>query len=110
MNVSSINFRDLSALEKRLVNLMQRINFGRIRSLQVTAGQPQFDPPPRTQRDHKFGAKNGQRAEVLLPDFVLSREQAELIQEIRAMSDGTIVNLEVRGGLPVVMTDEVAAA
>ena len=102
--------KDLSVPEKRLLNLMQRINFGRIRSLRIKDGQPHFDPLPRTQRDYKFGGKNGQRPEALLPDFVLCKEQVELIQAIRAMQEGTIVNLEIRGGLPAVMTDEIVAA
>lgn len=104
------HLRDLTPLEKRLLNLIQRINFGRIRLMRVTAGQPQFDPLPRTQRDYKFGGKNGNRPEALLPDFALRREQVELIQAIRTMQDGTIVNLEIRSGLPIVMTNEEAAA
>ena len=104
------HLRDLTPLEKRLLNLIQRINFGRIRLMRVTAGQPQFDPLPRTQRDYKFGGKNGHRPEALLPDFALRREQVELIQAIRSMQDGTIVNLEIRSGLPIVMTNEEAAA
>ena len=101
---------DLTAAELKLLFLMQKINFGRIRNLVVHVGQPVFAPPPLMQRDHKFGGQNGVRPESNLRDFVLKKEHVDLFEAIRAMGDTTIVNLEVRCGLPLLMTDEEDAA
>ncbi len=102
--------QDLTPAERRLVMLFQRINFGRLRNLAVRGGQPVFDPAPRTQRDHKFGGQNGTRPEVSLDDYILKKEVAEMFRELRTLENGVIVNLEVRCGLPFLMTDEEAAA
>ena len=103
-------WNDLTPNERRLVRLMQRINFGRVQNLVVREGQPMFDPAPRSQRDHKFGGQNGVRAEMSLDDYVLKKEVVELFRQLRKLGNGTIVNLEVRAGLPFLMTDEEAAA
>jgi len=102
--------QNLTPSERRLVTLMQRINFGRVRNLVVRDGQPTFEPAPRTQRDHKFGGQNGARAEVSLDDYVLKKEVVELFRQLRKLGNGKIVNLEIRAGLPFLMTDEEAAA
>ena len=102
--------QDLTPGERRLVMLLQRINFGRLRNLLIRAGQPMFEPRPYLQRDHKFGGQNGPRAELGLDDFVLKIEVVEMLRQFRALGNGVIVNLEVRGGLPFLMTDEEAAA
>ena len=102
--------QELTPAERRMVTLLQRINFGRVRNLVVRDGQPVFDPAPRTQRDHKFGGQNGPRPEVSLDDYVLKKEVAEMFRQLRTLGDGVIVNLEVRCGLPFLMTDEEAAA
>ena len=106
----AIRSSQLSANEQRLLKLLQQINFGRLRGLRIRKGQPVFDPPPRTQRDHKFGGQNGPRAEVRLEDYVLKKEVIELFRQLRQLGNGTIVNLEVRAGLPFLMTDEEEAA
>jgi hypothetical protein len=36
----------LTPARKRLIELMQEINYGRIESLMVRNGEPVFDPPP----------------------------------------------------------------
>lgn len=100
----------LSPSEQRLLKLLQRINFGRVRGLVIRNGEPVFDPPPRLQRDHKFGGQNGPRQELRLEDYALKREVIDLFQLFRQLGNGTIVNLEVRAGLPFLMTDEEEAA
>lgn len=101
---------DLTADERKLVAVMQEINFGRIRDLAVRNGQPVFDPPPLIQWDTKFDGDNGPRNESSLRDFALKKRVAKLIHKLRSMKDGTIVNLEIRQGVPFVMTNEGRAA
>ena len=53
----------LSEARRRLIRLMQNINFGAIGDLEVRGGEPMFSPPPRVVREIKFGGENGPRAD-----------------------------------------------
>jgi len=94
------NKSSLSAGRRRLLELMQAVNFGRIEQLSVAAGEPVFDPPPRVMREVKFCAENGARPELSLDAFVLKAEVRELFDAIIGIGDGVIERIEVRHGLP----------
>jgi len=94
---------------RRLVELMQQINFGRIENLVMRGGQPVMDPPPRVVREVKFGGENGARAEAPISDYALKKQVVELLQYIDARRDGVIEVLDIKNGLPFRMTVEGAA-
>jgi hypothetical protein len=96
----SVTKAGLSPARRRLVELMQGLNFGRIEGLAVRGGDPVFDPPPRVVREVKFGGENGPRPERAAADFVLKTQVAELFQQLDLLGDGTIDALEVKHGLP----------
>jgi hypothetical protein len=85
---------------RRLVELMQRINFGRIENLPVRGGAPVLDPPPRVVREIKIGGDNGPRPEARRQDFPLKEQVTELFAHLEALGDGTVEVLEVKHGLP----------
>jgi len=97
---------DLSPERRRLVETMQQINYGRILNLGVHAGEPSFTPSTKIERHFKFGGDCQPRTEVPLPDFVLKSKVIELLDCIGRIQDGTITQLEVKGGLPFGMTVE----
>src|SRR2546421_12875236 len=68
----------LSAPRRRLLELMQRIYFGRLEGLSVHAGEPAFDPPPRVTREHKFGGDNAPHPDLNSPHAALNAQQVEL--------------------------------
>jgi hypothetical protein len=68
----------LSEPRRRLVELMQRVNFGRIEGLAVRAGEPVLAPPPRVVNEIKFGGENGPRPELAAADFALKAQVVEL--------------------------------
>ena len=100
----------LTPPQARLVDLMQRLNFGRIEDLHVLDGEPLFDPPPRIVRSVKLGRENGPRPEAGNPDFALKAEVIELLTLLEKMGDGVIERIDVQHGLPVMMTFEDAIA
>jgi hypothetical protein len=100
----------LSPAQRRLVELMQDLNFGRIERLEVLDGQPVFDPPPRIVREIKFGAQNGPRSEAALRDFVLKAQLVEFFAWLDTLGDGVIERLEVQHGLPFRIVVEQSAA
>jgi hypothetical protein len=91
----------LSAPQKRLLETMQQMNFGRIESLTIHKGEPVFTPLPRIVKDVKLGsADNAPRPELHTMDFALKREHVELFENIRRIGDGTIERIEIKAGLP----------
>ncbi len=96
----------LSAARQRLIVLLQRINYGRIEGLQIRAGEPILDPPPRIIREIKFGGENGPRPEAANVDFTLKARVHDLFAQLEALGDGVISCLEVQRGLPFRMTVE----
>jgi hypothetical protein len=100
----------LSPARRRLVELMQDLNFGRIKRLEVQGGQPVFDPPLRIVREIKFGALNGPRPEAALRDFVLKALLVEFFTWLDMFGDGVIGRLEVQHGLPFRIVVEQSAA
>lgn len=100
----------LSPQRRRLVEMMQGLNFGRVEGLIVRDGEPVFDPPPRVLREVKLCAENGPRPEVGKEEFALKAQVRGLFAQIEVMGDGVIPCLEVKHGLPFKMTIEEDAA
>ena len=101
-----INKSILSPSRARLLELMQRLNFGFVESLAFRDGQPVFSPPPRLVREVKFGADNGPRPEADQRDFTLKARVLDLFAHLEALGSGVIRRLEVKHGLPFLMTVE----
>ena len=100
----------LSTPKARLIELMQRVNFGRIEELAVRDGEPVFDPSPRVVREVKFGGENGPRPETAKADFTLKAQVCDLFAQLEALGDGTVQCIEIKHGLPFKMTVEEDAA
>jgi len=90
----------LTAAQTQLVELFQAVNFGRVEALQVSGGQPTFDPPPKVIQKLRIGGENGPRAEIGYGDFRLKHGVVELLELIGGMEQGEIRSIEIRFGLP----------
>jgi len=96
----------LSGPNRRLIELMQTLNFGRIEGLHVHSGQPVFDPPPRLVQKLKMGGENGARPEASMHDFLLKHQTIELLGAIARIGDGQVLAIEVKNGLAFSMEIE----
>ncbi len=99
----------LTPARKRLVELMQEINYGRIKGLHVQNGEPIFDPPPTVLRLFLFGKDNGPNESRGNDGFALKRKVAELFEVFDRERSLSIQELMIDNGLPIRMTvaDEV---
>ncbi|MCI0629273.1 MAG: hypothetical protein L0Y44_01300 [Phycisphaerales bacterium] len=93
-------WRALTGEERRLVELMRRIAFGRIERLCVINGSPTFEPMPRIVREVKLGHERTSGAIAPSVDFTLKQAVIELLAELQAIGDGVVALIEVRHGLP----------
>lgn len=89
----------LSPGRKRLLELMQRVNFGRIENLCVRDGEPVLDPPPRVVHEIKFSGENGPRPEAGIGDFVVKAQIVDLLAHFDRLRNATIEVLTIKHGL-----------
>lgn len=99
----------LSANRRRLVELMQRLSFGRIENLILRAGEPTWEAAPRVVREVKFGG-DGARRETACADFELKAPMVEFLRELDDLGDALIESIEVKHGLPFRMVVEEVTA
>jgi hypothetical protein len=97
---NSFTKASLSPPRQRVVEIMQRLNFGTIEGLQIRAGEPIFDPPPRITKDIKLGGENRPRPELSRTDFALKNQVAELFDHLSHIDEGSAATIEVKHGLP----------
>ena len=90
----TVSKSDLSLSRRRLVELMQDINFGRIEGLHICGGEPVLDASPRVVREIKIGGDNGPRAERAANDFLLKDQVVELLEHLSRLRNTTIEVLE----------------
>lgn len=98
------NMGSLSSPRRQLLQLFQRINFGRIEHLHFRGGEPLFNPTPQIAREIKLGGENGPRPELGKEDFLLKQQVVELLVYLDEQQSGEIEVLEVKHGLPFRMT------
>jgi hypothetical protein len=96
--------QSLSPARRRLVELMQELNFGRIERLRVHDGEPVLDPAPAVLRDVVFGKSNTPNPARAKDDFTLKEQVAELFDLFDRERSVTVESLVVQNGLPVRMT------
>ena len=89
----------LSPSQRQLVDLMRRINYGRIEALHIRAGAPVFDPPPRVVRKVKIGGENSPRREPS-PNEPLKKDLIEMFDHMALVGDGVVRSIEVKNGMP----------
>src|SRR5687767_12555290 len=88
---------NLSPPRRRLLELMQSINFGRIENLSVKGGQPILDDSGvRVIREIKFAGENGPRPESSRSDFALKSQVIDLLAQFDRLRDFTAGSLTVK--------------
>ena len=100
MPVSQTTFLSLSPARRKLLRLMQQLNFGRIEGLSIRGGEPVFDPMPRIVVEHKFAAENGPRPEAARGDFQLKNQHVDLLRLFDRLGDQDFTMLRVLHGTP----------
>jgi hypothetical protein len=100
--------RDLTAAQRRLVQIMSESQFGRIEDLAIRAGQPVFDPGFKVVRVARLGGDGERMGPLPTDDFELKQAIHDLFDELARLGDGVILRLEFRRGLPCLL--EITAA
>lgn len=99
-------FSKLSPPRQRLVEIIQSLGFGVI-DLDVIAGEPCFEPPPKVVQDIKIGGNSESRGESVRRDFALTSKMVELFEHIDRLTRARVV-IEVKHAQPFRLTVECA--
>lgn len=97
---------DLRPCERRFVQAMTTLGFGRFEYLRIDGGELVLDPWPISVRDVKFGSSDPGAAKEPPADFQLKPQVAELFAYVRSVDAGEIRTLEIKHGLPFSMEIE----
>lgn len=108
--MASDSLGSLPPERRRLLRLMQQMNFGRFEALVIRDGQPVFEPAPRQVHEFKFPGDNSPRPELNAENFLLKTQVVELFQQFDRLKNGTVEVLEIKHGLPFRMLVAEAAA
>ena len=98
--MQTTNFLQLSKPRQALIRLCQRVNYGSILNVQVTAGEVCFDAPPEVSIDVRLDSDTPQRHELDLTDFGLPVESCRLLAQIDSRKNGVVEKIVVHDGVP----------
>jgi hypothetical protein len=90
----------LSLPRQKLLDIIQQLTFGKIESLIVIKGEPDFSRPPTISREIKLGIEPSPRLRPTEADFILKREFIDLFENLDQLPDKSIVTIETRHSLP----------
>ena len=95
--------RDLTAAQRRLLQIMREHRFGRVENMRVQAGQPVLDASLKIVRVVRLGAEGSPTHFPIGDEFELKQCVLDLFEELTTLRNGTIVKLEFRHGLPCLL-------
>jgi len=96
----------LAPARKRLVTLIQELNFGHIEGLRIRDGEPVLDPLPVITKTYLMGGNNEPHPAPQGADFTLKRQVREMFQLFDEEKSFCIKRLTINGGLPIRMDIE----
>jgi hypothetical protein len=86
--------------QRRTLEIIQELGFGRIERLSIRDGQPSYDyPAPRVFQEIKLGSECDRHLVSNPADFTLTKQFGSLFNQLSRLREG-IVDIEVRHGLP----------
>jgi len=104
-----MTFMQLDDGDRRILSLMQSVDYGRLENLAVRGGHAVVTANTRKIRSHKIGAAKHPHGLGANADFLLNEKQVEFLAAIRDTADGFINQIQIQAGLPVSFeTDEAA--
>ena len=90
----------LSTPRQKLLGIMRQLYFGTIEELVIRGNEPSFNPPPKVTQEIKLGIDDTKQLVLADRDFAVKRSVIDLFANFDGLSDGSVVTIEVRHGLP----------
>lgn len=90
----------ISEAQKRLLQLMQEVHYGRVEDLVICNGEPVIGLSVKVLRDVKLSAECGRKQVIPDRDYLDKPQVAEMLRQFRRLGDGIVQLVEIHDGLP----------
>lgn len=90
----------LTLAKRQLVQLMSRVDYGRIEGFAIREGEPVLEPPPRLVFELSIRDAERTSPRRTSGDFVLKDQVSQLFGLFTRMRNARVERLEVKAGLP----------
>ena len=98
--MTQISKTALSDQKRQLVQKIQTVFFGDMFNISVQNGEPIMTPDTVIEREIKLAGNPQNQYTKDHTNFLLKKEVLTLMEEITRMGNGTIIQLEIKHGLP----------
>jgi len=92
---------NLTLAKRRLVQLMTKVDYGRIERFAIREGEPVLDPPPRMVFELSIReTEPSSPARKTSGDFIVKNQVSRLFDLFARIRNARVERLDVRAGLP----------
>lgn len=86
--------------QKRLLQLMQDVHYGKIEDLVISGGEPVLGLPVKVLRDIKLSVDGGRKPTFPDRDYLDKPQVVEMLRQFKRLGDGVVQLVEIHDGLP----------
>ncbi|MCE5322413.1 hypothetical protein LLG46_03740 [bacterium] len=96
----SQNQLQITEAQKRLLQLMQEIHYGKVEDLVISDGEPVMGLPVKVLRDVKLSGESSRKPILADCDNLDKPQVVEMLRQFRRLGDGVVQLVEIHDGLP----------
>ncbi len=90
----------ITEAQKRLLQLMQEVHYGKIEDLVISNGEPVMGLTVRVLRDVKLSGECSKKPIIQDRDYLDKPQIVEMLRQFRRLGDGVVQLVEIHDGLP----------
>lgn len=90
----------ITGAQKRLIQLMQEVHYGKIEDLVISGGEPVLGLPVKVLRDIKLSGDGSRKPAFPDRDYLDRPQVVEMLRQFKKLGDGIVQLVEIHDGLP----------
>jgi len=90
----------ISEAQKRLLQLMHEVHYGKIEDLVISGGEPVLGLNVKVLRDVKLSGECSRKPILADRDYLDKPQVVEMLRQFRRLGDGVVQLVEIHDGLP----------
>lgn len=90
----------ISEAQKRLLQLMQEVHYGKVEDIVISGGEPVMGLPVKVMRDVKLSGECSKRPILADRDYLDKPQVAEMLRQFKRLGDGIVQLVDIHDGLP----------
>lgn len=90
----------ITEAQKRLLQLMQEVHYGRVENLVICNGEPVMGLPVKALRDVKLSGECCRKPIIADREYLNKPQVVEMLRQFKRLGDGVVQLVEIHDGLP----------